>query len=229
MRSSAFHPEIRIWTSGSRIVRLPCPGHNEFATNSLPSSPPPRVRQTWPAGQSHLNRASSSPFGRVIGNSKSGVIRRTVEASRKILEGANVAACGIFRIITTLELFQHHFSQMGHRETSCDPHLPDKPWSNQRSTTSRVASAAGRLRPNGFIERAQSTSRNFTSSRKRASDKALTFTRTYRELANKPKRLGQFERDNVRLTLQTLRLPSRKLCTTNLPGSLLTSPTHERT
>src|ERR1700724_3772240 len=38
---------------------------------------------------------------------------------------------------------------MGHRETSCDPHLPHKPSNNQRSTTSRVASAAGRLRPNG--------------------------------------------------------------------------------
>src|SRR6202051_3595587 len=68
----------------------------------------------------------------------------------KILDCANVAACGIFRIITTLELFQHHFSQVGHRETSCDPHLPHKPSSNQRSTTSRVASAAGRLRPNAL-------------------------------------------------------------------------------
>jgi hypothetical protein len=37
------------------------------------------------------------------------------------------------------------------------------------------ASAAGRLRPNGFIERAPSTAHNFTSSRKRASDKALAF------------------------------------------------------
>jgi hypothetical protein len=32
IRSSAFHPEIRIGTSGSRIVRFSCPGHNEFAT-----------------------------------------------------------------------------------------------------------------------------------------------------------------------------------------------------
>jgi len=32
VRSNAFHPEIRIWTSGSRIVRFSCLGHNEFAT-----------------------------------------------------------------------------------------------------------------------------------------------------------------------------------------------------
>src|SRR5580704_15399888 len=36
---------------------------------------------------------------------------------------------------------------MGHRNTSCD-HIYIKPSSNQRSTTSREASAAGRLRPN---------------------------------------------------------------------------------
>jgi hypothetical protein len=50
-----------------------------------------------------------------------------------------------------LEFFQHHFSQMGHRGTSCDPHLHHKPQSNQRSTTSRVASAAGRLRSNALV------------------------------------------------------------------------------
>jgi len=26
-------------------------------------------------------------------------------------------------VITTLEFFQHHFAKMGHRNTSCDPHL----------------------------------------------------------------------------------------------------------
>jgi len=30
--SSAFHPEVRIWTCGARIVHFSCPGHNEFAT-----------------------------------------------------------------------------------------------------------------------------------------------------------------------------------------------------
>jgi hypothetical protein len=47
-------------------------------------------------------------------------------------------------------------------------------------------------------------------------------------LAHPAKAVGEFERDNVLLTLQTLRLPSRKVCTTNLPDSLLTSPTQER-
>src|SRR5580692_9813981 len=61
-----------------------------------------------------------------------------------MLDCANVAACGIFRIITTLELFQHHFSQMGHRETSCDPHLPHKPSSDQRSTNRGHTGAKGR-------------------------------------------------------------------------------------
>jgi hypothetical protein len=35
---------------------------------------------------------------------------------------------------------------------------------------------------------------------------------TYQELGNKPKRLREFERDIVRLTLQTLRLPYGKVC-----------------
>jgi hypothetical protein len=55
------------------------------------------------------------------------------------------------RVITTLEFFQHHFAKMGHGNTSCDPHLYPKPSSNQRSVTSREASAAGRLRPNALI------------------------------------------------------------------------------
>jgi integrase/recombinase XerD len=48
---------------------------------------------------------------------------------------------------------------------------------NHPITHSIPTAARGRLRPNGFIERAQSTSRNSTSSRKRAPDKALTFIR----------------------------------------------------
>src|SRR6266404_3267970 len=73
--------------------------------------------------------------------SRTYAIRGTVESSSKILDCANVAACGIFRIITTLELFQHHFSQMGHRETSCDPHL-HQTIEQPMLPTSREASAA---------------------------------------------------------------------------------------
>ena len=43
--------------------------------------------------------------------------------SSKILDGANVAACGMLRVITALEFLQHHFAKLGHRNTSCDPHL----------------------------------------------------------------------------------------------------------
>src|SRR5260370_35312323 len=40
---------------------------------------------------------------------------------------------------------------MGHRNTSCDPHLHLSHSSYQRSATSREASAAGRLRPNALV------------------------------------------------------------------------------
>lgn len=45
----------------------------------------------------------------------------------------------------------------------------------------RVRRNRGRLPSNGFIERAPSTSRNFTSPRKRAPDKALTFISRHRK------------------------------------------------
>src|ERR1700752_2090766 len=50
-------------------------------------------------------------------------VRRTVEVSSKILDGPDVVAYGMRREVTTLEFLQHHFSKMGHRDTSCDPHL----------------------------------------------------------------------------------------------------------
>jgi hypothetical protein len=37
-------------------------------------------------------------------------VRGTVESSRKIFDGVDVAAYGIFRIITTLEFLQHQFT-----------------------------------------------------------------------------------------------------------------------
>src|SRR5215472_7898868 len=50
-------------------------------------------------------------------------VRRTVEVSSKILDCPDVVAYGVFREVTTLEFLQHHFSKMGHGNTSCDPHL----------------------------------------------------------------------------------------------------------
>jgi hypothetical protein len=29
----------------------------------------------------------------------------------------------MLRVITALEFLQHHFAKLGHRNTSCDPHL----------------------------------------------------------------------------------------------------------
>src|ERR1700677_1774025 len=68
-------------------------------------------------------------------------MRRTVEVSRKIFDTAQVAIDGSLGIITALEFLQHHFSEMGHGNTSCDPNL-SQPTGNQRSVTSRAASAA---------------------------------------------------------------------------------------
>jgi hypothetical protein len=61
--------------------------------------------------------------------------------SRKIFDTAQVAIDGSLGIITPLEFLQHHFSEMGHGNTSCDPNLSQPP-GNHRSVTSRAASAA---------------------------------------------------------------------------------------
>src|SRR6266849_7034270 len=43
-------------------------------------------------------------------------VRRTVESSSKIFDCVDVGTCGMLSVITTLEFFQHHFSEMGHRD-----------------------------------------------------------------------------------------------------------------
>src|SRR5260370_4279006 len=53
-------------------------------------------------------------------------------------------------VITSLEFFQHYFAKMGHRNTSCDPHL-HQAIEQPMLPTSREASAAGRLRPNALV------------------------------------------------------------------------------
>jgi hypothetical protein len=73
-----------------------------------------------------------------------------MEALGEIFHYPDVTVYGSFGIITTLEIFQHHFSEMGHG-TPPVTHTYIKPSSNQRSTTSRVASAAGWLRSSPVV------------------------------------------------------------------------------
>src|ERR1700730_4447283 len=77
-------------------------------------------------------------------------MRGAVEVSSKILDCADVRTCGMLSVITALEFFQHHFAKMGHRNTSCDPHL-HQAIEHPMLATSREASAAGRLRPNAHL------------------------------------------------------------------------------
>ncbi len=93
----------------------------------------------------------------------------TAKSSSKIFHCTKVVAYGILCIITTLEFFQHHFSKMGHGNTSCDPHL-HQATEQPMLRTSRAASAAGRLRPNAVIGEVP------------ISDSPCTVTRTYQEL-----------------------------------------------
>src|SRR5260221_9473585 len=55
--------------------------------------------------------------------SRAQAIWGAVEVSSKILDCADVGTCGMLSVITSLEFFQHYFAKMGHRNTSCDPHL----------------------------------------------------------------------------------------------------------
>src|SRR5260370_17075830 len=68
-------------------------------------------------------------------------IRGEVEVSSKILDCAAVGTCGMLSVITALEFFQHYFAKMGHRNTSCDPHL-HQVIEQPMLPTSREASAA---------------------------------------------------------------------------------------
>src|SRR6516164_2742629 len=63
-------------------------------------------------------------LGLIFANvSRAQTIGRTAESSSKIFHCPDIVAYGTLRVIKTLELIQHHFSKMGHRDTSCDPHL----------------------------------------------------------------------------------------------------------
>src|SRR5258708_17784425 len=49
-------------------------------------------------------------------------------------------------VITTLEFFQHYFAKMGHRNTSCDPHLHP----NHQATNAPLPHAK-RPPPGGYV------------------------------------------------------------------------------
>jgi len=72
-----------------------------------------------------------------------------VEVSRKIFDGTKVTIYGSLGVITTLEFFQHHFSEMGHRDLLVTQNL-SQPTSNQcsahltRSVRRRAASFKSR-------------------------------------------------------------------------------------
>src|SRR6266478_2421168 len=84
--------------------------------------------------------------------SRAQAIRGAVEVSSKILDCADVGTCGMLSVITALEFFQHYFAKMGHRNTSCDPHLhqvieqPMLPTSREASAA-RAATSKRRNRP----------------------------------------------------------------------------------
>src|SRR5258708_39362806 len=80
--------------------------------------------------------------------------------SSKIFYCTKVVAYGILCIITKLEFFQHHFSKMGHGNTSCDPHLH-----LSHQATNAALPHAQRPPPGGYVVcRAGSAARRRKSS-----------------------------------------------------------------
>ena len=67
----------------------------------------------------------------------------------------------MLRVITTLEFFQHHFSEMGHRDLLVTHNL-SQAIKQPPLPTSREASAAGRLRPNAVIVHVDLSQKHFS-------------------------------------------------------------------
>jgi hypothetical protein len=51
------------------------------------------------------------------------LVGRLAKVLSEVGHNSQIITCGDGRVVATLKLLQHHFSQMGHRNTSCDPHL----------------------------------------------------------------------------------------------------------
>src|SRR6266849_7175589 len=73
-------------------------------------------------------------------------VRRTVESSSKIFDCVDVGTCGVLSVITTLEFFQHHFSQMGHRDL-----LVTQPYLTRQATNAPLPHAQ-RPPPGGYVQ-----------------------------------------------------------------------------
>src|SRR5215469_858948 len=90
-------------------------------------------------------------LGLVLANvSRTQTVWRAVEVSSEILECTNVLTSGNLCVITALEFLQHHFSKMGHRDLLVTHNLA-QPTSNPAPSSSRAASAAGRLRSSPLL------------------------------------------------------------------------------
>src|SRR5258708_14959202 len=111
-------------------------------------------------------------LGLIFANvSRAQAIRRKVESSSKIFHCADVVACGMLRVITTLEFLQHHFSEMGHRDL-----LVTQIYLNHRATLLRSPHAQ-RPPPGGFVVcRACSAARRCKSSTKPDGGEGLAMT-----------------------------------------------------
>ena len=79
---------------------------------------------------------------------RSQAIGRAVEVLGKPLDQANVALRGSFRVMTTLEFFQHHFAQMGHRDHLLVTHNLSEKNQDCRHHTTRQRPPRQRLRSN---------------------------------------------------------------------------------
>src|SRR5215470_686366 len=87
-------------------------------------------------------------------------IRSAVEVASKIFNCMDVGTYGILRIIATLEILQHHFFQMGHRDL-----LVTQTYLSRRAQllrSSRAASAAGRLRSNDVTAEVRTSPKNLS-------------------------------------------------------------------
>src|ERR1700690_655564 len=73
----------------------------------------------------------------------------------KILDCADVGTCGMLSVITSLEFFQHYFSEMGHRDLLVTQNLSQAIKQQTlhyltRSVRRRAATSKRGYRPSGF-------------------------------------------------------------------------------
>src|SRR5713101_4131420 len=114
--------------------------------------------------------------------------------SSKIFYCTKVVAYGILCIITKLEFFQHHFSKMGHGNTSCDPHLH-----LSHQATNAALPHAQRPPPGGYVLTRLPDTPNTSSTTRSAGSTgfwALVLPRQSRQpaslAAQNPQRKGQW-------------------------------------